>query len=302
MSSELTSEDGSVETAVRERYAAGATQQVPELCCAVSYDPALLEAIPDEVIERDYGCGDPTKFVRAGEAVLDLGSGGGKACFIAAQVVGVEGSVIGVDMTPEMLDLARRNAPAVARKLGYANVSFRRGRIQDLALDLDLLDQELRASSATGCDAGLRAEQTAARLRATHPMVASDSIDTVISNCVLNLVDAEARPAMFREIHRVLLPDGRALISDIVSDVPVPAHLREDPEKWSGCISGAMTEADFANAFAAADLGGLQLLEGGEQPWQTVEGIEFRSITVAAYKGQAGETVHAAARCGPDCC
>lgn len=302
MSSQIPSAADNVEAAVRDRYANGATRQVAELCCAVSYDPALLEAIPDEVIERDYGCGDPSKFVRAGETVLDLGSGGGKACFIAAQVVGAEGAVIGVDMTPEMLDLARRNAPLVAERLGYANVSFRRGRIQDLALDLDLLDEELQDADATGSDAWLRAERAAAGLRAKRPMVATASVDTVISNCVLNLVDADAKPAMFREIHRVLRPGGRAVISDIVSDAPVPTHLQEDPEMWSGCISGAMTEGDFSDAFLAAGLGGLQMLERDEQPWQTVEGIEFRSITVAAYKGEPAEKLDAAACCGPDCC
>ncbi len=299
MSSEVSP---SIETAVRERYAEGATQQVPELCCAVSYDPALLEAIPAEVTERDYGCGDPSKFVRAGETVLDLGSGGGKACFIAAQVVGAEGSVIGVDMTPEMLDLARRNAPVVAERLGYANVSFRRGRIQDLGLDLDLLDEALRGQHADGSDAWLRAEQAAAGLRAKQPMVGSNTVDTVISNCVLNLVEPDAKPMMFREIRRVLRPGGRAVISDIVSDAPVPPRLRDDPEMWSGCISGAMTESDFAEAFLAAGLGGLQMLERDEQPWQTVEGIEFRSITVAAYKGEPSEKLDAAACCGPDCC
>ena len=103
-----------------------------------------MRAIPQEVIERDYGCGDPSQYLRAGETVLDLGSGTGKICFIAAQVVGPKGRVIGVDMTDEMLDVARRNAPVVAERIGYANVEFRKGRIQDLALDLERLDAALR--------------------------------------------------------------------------------------------------------------------------------------------------------------
>jgi len=129
-----------VEKAVKERYGAGAQAAEAALCCPVDYDPQYLKIIPQEVIERDYGCGDPSRYVRPGETVLDLGSGTGKICFIASQVVGAEGRVIGVDMTPEMLEVARRNAPIVADKTGYANVEFRRGRIQDLALDLDELE------------------------------------------------------------------------------------------------------------------------------------------------------------------
>ena len=83
------------ESAVKDRYAAGAKTQEAALCCPVDYDPQYLEIIPDEVIERDYGCGDPSKYVNPGETVLDLGSGTGKICFIAAQVVGAEGCVIG---------------------------------------------------------------------------------------------------------------------------------------------------------------------------------------------------------------
>jgi SAM-dependent methyltransferase len=96
------------EAAVRERYAAAARVREAALCCPVDYDPRWLAAIPAEVIERDYGCGDPSRFVRAGDVVLDLGSGGGKICFIAAQIAGKEGRVIGVDVNPEMLALARR--------------------------------------------------------------------------------------------------------------------------------------------------------------------------------------------------
>ena len=115
------------ETAVRERYAAGAKSNEPRLCCPVEYDSEYLKVIPKEVIERDYGCGDPSKYLREGETVLDLGSGTGKICFIAAQIVGAKGKVIGVDMTDEMLDVARRNAPEVAQRIGYKNVEFRKG-------------------------------------------------------------------------------------------------------------------------------------------------------------------------------
>src|SRR3982751_4094780 len=124
------------ETAVRERYAGCATTSEAKLCCPVDYNPEFLKVIPQEVIERDYGCGDPSKHLREGETVLDLGSGTGKICFIAAQVVGPNGKVIGVDMTDEMLDVARKHAPIVAERIRYDNVEFRKGRIQDLALDV----------------------------------------------------------------------------------------------------------------------------------------------------------------------
>ena len=128
--------DPSQEGAVRVRYAKAAQSREQALCCPVDYDPRYLEAIPAEVIERDYGCGDPSRYLKPGETVLDLGSGTGKICFIASQVVGAEGRVIGVDMTDDMLDVAREAAPEVAENIGFANVSFRKGRIQDLKLDL----------------------------------------------------------------------------------------------------------------------------------------------------------------------
>lgn len=121
------------ETVVRQRYAAGAKEHVDQLCCPVDYESEYLKAIPREVIERDYGCGDPSRYLREGQVVVDLGSGTGKICFIAAQIVGPKGKVIGVDMTDEMLEVARRNAPIVAERIGYSNVEFRKGRIQDLA-------------------------------------------------------------------------------------------------------------------------------------------------------------------------
>ena len=106
------------ETAVKDRYAQAAQAREAQLCCPVDYDPQYLKIIPDEVIERDYGCGDPSRHLQAGETVLDLGSGTGKICFIAAQVVGAHGKVIGVDMTPDMLDIARGAAPTVAEARG----------------------------------------------------------------------------------------------------------------------------------------------------------------------------------------
>ncbi len=276
------------ERAVKERYAAGAQAQEAALCCPVQYNPQYLKVIPDEVIERDYGCGDPSQYLHPGETVLDLGSGTGKIGFIAAQVVGPEGRVIGVDMTDEMLAVARRNAPVVAERLGYANVEFRKGRIQDLALDLEELDAALRANPIANADAFLAADALAEELRVTRPLVASDSVDVVVSNCVLNLVEPRAKRQLFAEIFRVLRRGGRAVISDIVADEPVPAAMQNDPELWSGCISGALTEEEFLQAFTDAGFYGVEILKLDAQPWRTVEGIEFRSMTIQALKGKQG--------------
>ena len=279
------------ESEVRKRYAAGAQATEARLCCPVDYNAQYLEVIPQEVIERDYGCGDPSKYLRAGETVLDLGSGTGKICFIAAQVVGPTGKVIGVDMTDEMLEVARRNAPVVAERIGYANVEFRKGRIQDLALSIDLLDEELKRRPINDAASFLAADELAQELRVKNPLIANDSVDVVVSNCVLNLVEPQAKRQLFDEIFRVLKIGGRAVISDIVSDEAVPEHLQNDPELWSGCISGALTEEGFVAAFTAAGFYGIQLLKRDEQPWQTVEGIEFRSVTVEAFKGKQGPCV-----------
>ncbi len=277
-----------VEEVVKDRYAEGARNQVVELCCPVDYDPRFLEVIPKEVLERDYGCGDPSRHLRAGETVLDLGSGTGKICFIAAQVVGPAGRVIGVDMTAEMLEVARKAAPVVAERLGYANVEFRRGRIQDLALDWDLLEREIATHPIDSAEALFAAEHRADELRRERPLVADHSVDAVVSNCVLNLVENGKKEQLFGEIYRVLRNGGRAVISDIVSDEPVPDTMQRDPELWSGCVSGAFTEHGFLEAFEHAGFHGIRVLERDRDPWRIVEGLEFRSLTVEAFKGKKG--------------
>ncbi|PZR73798.1 MAG: methyltransferase [Chthoniobacterales bacterium] len=276
------------ESEVRKRYAAGATAAEAKLCCPVDYNAEYLKVIPQEVIDRDYGCGDPSKYLREGETVLDLGSGTGKICFIAAQIVGPKGKVIGVDMTDEMLEVARKNAPIVAERIGYSNVDFRKGRIQDLALSIELLDAELKRRPISDAASFLAADELAQELRVKNPLIDSDSIDVVVSNCVLNLVEPNSKRQLFEEIFRVLRKGGRAVISDIVSDEEVPEHLQNDPELWSGCISGALTEEGFLQAFTDAGFYGIQVLRRDEQPWQTVEGIEFRSVTIEAFKGKQG--------------
>lgn len=274
--------------AVRERYAEGARSRVPELCCPVDYDASLLAVLPEAILERDYGCGDPSRFVREGDVVLDLGSGAGKICYMASQLAGPQGRVIGVDATPEMLALARAHREEIGERIGWHNVDFRHGHIQDLALDRDALDAWLAAhpvASAADLDR-LRAEEV--RLRREAPMVADDSVDLVLSNCVLNLVAGEDKRRLFSEIHRVLRRGGRAAISDIVSDEDVPLELQRDPELWSGCISGALREDRFLDAFAEVGLYGVEVAEYQSEPWAVVEGIEFRSMTVVAHKGKEG--------------
>src|SRR5437867_8569551 len=189
------------ETIVRQRYAVGAKERADKLCCPVDYNTEYLKVIPQEVIERDYGCGDPSRYLREAETVLDLGSGSGKICFIASQVVGPKGRVIGVDMTDEMLGVARRNAPIVAERIGYANVEFRKGRIQDLALDLERLDEQLKQRPITDANAFLRADELAQELRVKYPLIPSDCVEVVVSNCVLNLVEPNSKRQLFAEIH-----------------------------------------------------------------------------------------------------
>ena len=277
-----------VETAVRARYSDAAQATEVSLCCPTTYDPTLLAAIPREVVERDYGCGNPAPHVRLGETVLDLGSGSGKACFIASQVAGSKGRVIGVDMNDDMLALARKHAPTVAGRIGYDNVEFKKGKIQDLALDLESLAAELRERPVSSVEDLARVEQLAVSQRHNAPMIADASVDVVISNCVLNLVEPQAKRQLFSEIFRVLRRGGRAVISDIVSDEDVPQRLQSDPELWSGCISGAFREDAFLEAFETAGFYGIALHEWQKEPWRTVEGIEFRSVTVIAYKGKEG--------------
>ena len=201
-----------VEAAVGERYSGASTACEAELCCSVEYDPGLLEAIPMEVIERDYGCGDPSRYARPGDTVLDLGSGGGKICFMLSQVVGPEGQVIGVDMNRGMLELARRSAPKVAARVGWENVEFRKGRIQDLRLDLGALESWLVDHPVSDADSLCAMEAEQRRLRQEAPLVEDGSVDLVVSNCVLNLVRDEDKTQLIEELHRVLRRGGRIAI------------------------------------------------------------------------------------------
>ncbi|MGA7923995.1 MAG: arsenite methyltransferase [Thermoplasmata archaeon] len=164
----------------------------------LGYSSAQLAALPKGA-DLGLGCGNPTAILglKSGQSVLDLGSGAGIDCFLAAKRVGAKGSVIGVDMTPEMVAKARENA----RKGTYANVDFRLGEIE-------------------------------------HLPVADDSIDTVISNCVINL--APDKKSVYQEAFRVLRPGGHLAISDVVATRSIAAKDRADPSLWSSCTSGAV--------------------------------------------------------------
>jgi len=232
---------------VTERYArALATGE--QMCCPTSYNfEDLRRFVPEEVLGVSYGCGAPAGLatVRPGETVLDIGSGGGIDCFEAARLVGPSGRVIGVDMTDEMLALARRNAPLVAANLGYAapNTEFRKGHAETLP-------------------------------------VADGSVDLVISNCVINLAPDKA--GVFREMYRVIRPGGRFTISDIVADQRVPNYLVHDTQKWGDCLSGALHSADYLGGLV--DAGFLGVHQITFSPWRVIDGIHFFSLTLAGFK------------------
>lgn len=280
--------DFDVESAVRTRYGNAANEVENALCCPVEYDPQYLKILPAEIIERDYGCGDPSAFVKTGDTVLDLGSGGGKICYIASQIVGENGKVIGVDTNLEMLALANKYRAEMAEKIGFANTEFRYGKIQDLKLNLSLVDDYLKENPIKTADDFFAYESFVAKIKAEKPLVEDDSIDVILSNCVLNLVKPEFKEQMFAEMFRVLKRGGRVAISDIVSDEDVPEHLQKNAELWSGCISGAFREDLFIEAFERAGFYGIEIVKRDEKPWRVVEGIEFRSVTVTAYKGKQG--------------
>jgi len=280
-----------LEASVLNRYGNAAREVESCLCLPVSYNQDLLAVIPQEILEKDYGCGDPSRTIREGETVLDLGSGSGKACYIISQIVGAKGKVIGVDFNPPMLELARKYQETIGDRLGYHNVEFRRGKIQDLGTNLKLVDQFLQANPVRSVADVAKLEEFENRIRREQPLVPDESIDVIVSNCVLNLVKPEDKKQLFAEMYRVLKRGGRVAISDIVSDEPVPEHLAQDPNLWSACVSGAFQEAEFLRAFEEAKFYGIHIEELRSEAYQTVEGIEFRAVTVTAYKGKEGPCV-----------
>jgi SAM-dependent methyltransferase len=201
-----------------------------------------------------------------------------------------------------MLELARKYQKSIGDKLGYHNVEFRRGKIQDLRTNLDLVDRYLNANPVRSVGDLAVLEEFENTLRLEQPLVADESIDVIVSNCVLNLVRPEDKKQLFAEMYRVLKRGGRIAISDIVSDEAVPEHLAKDPALWSACVSGAFQEEEFLRAFEDAKFHGMQIEELRSEAYQTVEGIEFRAVTVTAYKGKEGSCIernHAVIYRGP---
>ena len=237
---------------IQKRYGDAALEKESCLCTPVSFNPKYLEAIPYEVIEKDYGCGDPTKWVREADIVLDLGSGSGKNAFICSQIVGKKGKVIGIDQNSEMLNLANKSIDIVSKKLGFRNTKFIKGSIEKL----DALDSN------------------------NKPIIRSSSVDIILSNCVLNLVNKVSRVLLLKNIKRVLKENGRIAISDIVSNKKVPLRLQNDPDLWSGCISGAWYEPELINDFKILGFKNLKFAERSSEPWKVIEDIEFRAITL----------------------
>jgi len=291
-----------VEQSVLERYSEGAAERQEALCCPVDYDASLLALLPQEIIEKDYGCGDPSRYVREGDVVLDLGSGSGKICYMAAQLVGESGFVIGVDMNDDMLALARKYQAEMADKLGGDRVRFDKGLIQDLAVNLDAVDAQLASNPVTDTNSLLTMQAWQQKQMLESPLIEDNSVDLVVSNCVLNLVKDSDKTQLVEAIYRVTKPGGRIAISDIVSDERVPAHLKADEALWSGCVSGALEEQDLLTAFTDAGFIAVKVDKWEAEPWQVVEGIEFRSVTVTAVKPEAAACIdvgHAVIYRGP---
>ena len=189
---------------------------------ALGYTSEDVAAAPDGA-NLGLGCGNPLAIasLKAGQTVLDLGSGGGFDVFLAAKAVGPGGLVIGVDMTPEMVSKAR----AAKAKGGFTNVDFRLGEIE-------------------------------------HLPVADDSVDVIISNCVVNL--SPDKGAVFREAYRVLKPGGRMAISDIHATAPMPEHIRQDLELLAGCVAGASTEQEIRKSLQSAGFKRIQIIRHAE--------------------------------------
>jgi len=276
-------EPGDIKELVRARYGGIAAGSLPTLptqpsssCCAgaapgvsekaqeMGYSAEELAAVPDGA-NLGLGCGNPQAIaaLKPGEVVVDLGSGAGFDCLLAARQVGAEGRVIGVDMTHKMLARARDNAA----KVGAANVEFRLGELE-------------------------------------HLPIADNTADVIISNCVINLVPDKAQ--VFREAFRVLKPDGRLAVSDVVNIAPLPDDLRSDPALLCGCIAGAAPADRVESLLRAAGFVDVAVTVKPESremvaSWAPGRGIEtcVASAMVEARKPNAGEE---SACCASSCC
>jgi len=189
-----------------------------EISTQIGYTETELQSVP-EGANLGLGCGNPIALasLKMGETVLDLGAGAGLDCFLAAKQLGETGTVIGVDMTPEMVDRAKENA----KQAGFRNVDFRLGELERLP-------------------------------------VADGSVDVVISNCVINLVPNKKQ--VFSEIFRVLKPEGRFVVSDIVLQNDLPEPVRHSAEAYVGCVSGAVIQDKYLRLIEEAGFGEIRIL------------------------------------------
>ncbi|NJL30458.1 MAG: methyltransferase domain-containing protein [Phycisphaerales bacterium] len=217
---------------------------------------AALANINDEVLKRFYGCGSPLPPLLEGKTVLDLGCGAGRDVFVASQLVGPAGKVIGVDMTPGQLEVARRNIDTHMQKFGYtsANVEFHEGYLEDLR--------------ALG--------------------IADNSVDVVISNCVINL--SPDKRSVFAEILRVLKPGGELCFSDVFAGRRVPEQFMNDPVLHGECLAGAMYQEDFRRLLRDLGIADFRILSsrtiilGNPSIEARIGMIDFHSVTVRAFK------------------
>lgn len=219
-----------IKETVREKYAGiarAARAGAPEGCCSSAaggcgcggdYAPEEIAGLPLQMLQTSLGCGNPVALagLQPGETVLDLGSGAGLDVLLAARRVGPEGKVYGLDMTDEMLALARENQ----RRSGIENAAFIKGEMESIPLP-------------------------------------DDSVDVVISNCVINLAPDKGK--VLAEACRVLKPGGRLAVSDMVWRKYVPEWLRRHAELWAGCVAGALTEAEYRAALARAGFADVSL-------------------------------------------
>lgn len=254
------------------------------LCNAEQYDKGLIEKIPAVILENDFGCGNPSRYVRSGDVVLDLGSGSGKICYILSQIVGPTGKVIGIDITPEMLNLARSQQDAFADLIGYDNMEFCHASIADMKTDLDKVEEMLARSKIDSLQKFQAFERRKTEIFDANPLIADSSIDVVVSNCVINLVSTSKKVDVFLEMYRILCPGGRIAISDNVSNIEVPMHLQNDPQLWTACYSGVFQEQKLYETLEKVGFEGVRIEIRNDDPAKIVGGVEFRAVTVTAVK------------------
>lgn len=244
-------------TTVQTFYSNAAKTAQSSLCCPTRYNHESVSHIPADVLERSYGCGSPAldAALAPGDVVVDLGCGAGIDTFIAARLVGPQGRVIGVDMTEEMIEQARRHSSSVAERLGFNATEFLLGGLQEIPIEDALAD-------------------------------------VVVSNCALNLVTD--KNLAFKEVFRILKPGGRFVISDSLADRVVPDELKQDTDLWNHCVSGALSFGEFLDITRAAGFEGLQILNeapwqvvGRVQFYTTLlKGYKPTKGASCVYKGQ----------------